>query len=169
MKIGVISDTHSYLDDKVLTYFREVDEIWHAGDVGTLDVLEKLEAFKTTRTVYGNIDGQDIRIRTQRGLIFETEGKRFLMTHIAGNPPRYNPEIRKMIAQYHPDVLICGHSHILRVEFDKKNSLLFLNPGAAGKHGFHKVRTLLRFEVEKGKIFNMEVVELGPRASLLPE
>ena len=152
MKIGLISDTHGYLDPKVFEYFKHCDEIWHAGDIGTEEVLDQLEAFKPTRAVYGNIDGQKIRIRTQEGLIFEIEGKRIMITHIAGNPPGYNATVRKYLTQYHPDVLICGHSHFLKVERDKANSLLFLNPGAAGKHGFHKVKTLLRMEINNGNI-----------------
>ncbi|MFY0686522.1 MAG: metallophosphoesterase family protein [Cyclobacteriaceae bacterium] len=164
MKIGLLSDTHGYLDQSIYKYFEEVDEIWHAGDIGTEEVLDDLARFKPTRPVWGNIDGQKLRIRTAELQVFTIDGKKVLLTHIAGKPPRYNKEIRKLIAQEQPDLLICGHSHILRVEFDKQNNLLFMNPGAVGKNGFHKVKTMLRFEITKGKVENLEVVELGPRS-----
>jgi putative phosphoesterase len=166
MKIGLISDTHGFLEESVFTYFKDVDEIWHAGDIGTVEVLEKLENFKPTKAVYGNIDGQEIRIRTKEWLAFYVDQKRVLIIHIGDKPPRYNPRVRKAIAQIKPDVIVCGHSHLLKVEFDKVNNLLFINPGAAGKHGFHKMKTLVRFEIEGDRMFNMEVIELGPRAAI---
>jgi len=165
-KIGLISDTHSYLDPKVFTYFKEVDEIWHAGDIGNLDVLNQLKAFKPTLAVFGNIDGGQLRVDCKEGEIFEREGVRVLITHIAGQPPRYNPKVLGYIRQYRPKLLICGHSHILQVKPDKTNNLLFMNPGAAGKHGFHKIRTVLRFGLEDGQVKNLEVVELGLRAAI---
>ncbi|GAB4235310.1 MAG: metallophosphoesterase family protein [Ekhidna sp.] len=164
MKIGLLSDTHGYLDPKVFTYLEHVDEIWHAGDIGTMEVLEELEAFKPTVAVWGNIDGGKLRVACKEGEIFEREGVRVLITHIAGKPPKYNSKVLGYVKQYQPKLLVCGHSHILKVMHDKTNDLLFMNPGAAGKHGFHKVKTLLRFDLENGTIKNLEVVEMGARA-----
>ncbi len=166
MRIGIISDTHSYLDPSVFKYFSQCDEIWHAGDIGTLDVLQQLEAFKPTMAVFGNIDGHDVRAASPEDQVFVREGKKILMTHIAGSLPRYNPRVRDLINTHQPDVLVCGHSHLLKVQPDKANNLLFINPGAAGKHGFHKIKTLLRLEIQEGKIQNLEVVELGPRGQI---
>ncbi|MFH6985459.1 metallophosphoesterase family protein [Marinoscillum luteum] len=166
MRIGIISDTHSYLDPSVFKYFSQCDEIWHAGDIGTLDVLQQLEAFKPTMAVFGNIDGHDVRAASPEDQVFVREGKKILMTHIAGSLPRYNPRVRDLIKTHQPDVLVCGHSHLLKVQPDKANNLLFINPGAAGKHGFHKIKTLLRLEIQEGKIQNLEVVELGPRGQI---
>lgn len=168
MKIGLISDTHGYLDEKVFHYFKEVDEIWHAGDIGTEEVLTQLQAFKPTIAVYGNVDGGTIRIECQEGEIFEREGVRVLITHIAAKPPKYNKQVLPLVRKYQPKLLVCGHSHILKVTPDKANGLLFMNPGAAGRHGFHKVRTLLRFDLERGEVKNLEVVELGPRSERVP-
>ena len=164
MKIGLLSDTHGYLDPKVFQYFDEVDEIWHAGDIGTMEVLEELQAFKPTVAVWGNIDGGKLRVQCTEGEVFEREGLRILLTHIAGKPPKYNQKVLSYIKQYRPKLLVCGHSHILKVMPDKINDLLFMNPGAAGKHGFHNVKTLLRFSIESGVARELEVVELGPRA-----
>jgi len=166
MRIGIISDTHSYLDPSVFKYFSQCDEIWHAGDIGTLDVLQQLEAFKPTMAVFGNIDGHDVRAASPEDQVFVREGKKILMTHIAGSLPRYNPRVRDLIKTHQPNVLVCGHSHLLKVQPDKANNLLFINPGAAGKHGFHKIKTLLRLEIQEGKIQNLEVVELGPRGQI---
>ncbi|MEQ8580771.1 MAG: metallophosphoesterase family protein [Marinoscillum sp.] len=166
MRIGIISDTHSYLDPSVFKYFSQCDELWHAGDIGTLDALQQLEAFRPTMAVFGNIDGHEVRAASPEDLVFVREGKIILMTHIAGSPPRYNPRVRELIRTHQPDVLVCGHSHILKVQPDKANNLLFINPGAAGKHGFHKIKTLLRLEIQEGKIQNLEVVELGPRGQI---
>lgn len=164
MKIGLISDTHGYLDEKVFQYFQEADEIWHAGDIGTEEVLEQLQAFKPTVAVWGNVDGGKLRIECKEGEIFERGGVRVLITHIAAKPPKYNKQVLPLIRKYRPKLLVCGHSHILKVEFDKKNDLLFMNPGASGRHGFHKERTLLRFDLSEGKIENLEVIKLGPRS-----
>lgn len=166
MKIGLISDTHSYLDEKVFQCFAEVDEIWHAGDIGTLSLLEKLEAFKPTVAVYGNIDDSNIQPAAPENQFFEREGVKVLMTHIAGKPPRYNARVKKLIQQHQPHLLVCGHSHILKVQPDRENNLLFMNPGAAGIHGFHQMKTVLRFELKNGKPKNLEVVELGKRGAL---
>lgn len=163
-KIGIISDTHSHLEESVFRYFEDCDEIWHAGDVGDVSVIEKLENFKPLKVVYGNIDGNEIRIRSKENWAFTIEGFKVLMTHIAGKPPTYNPRVRALIKEHDPDILICGHSHILKAMKDNKNNLLFINPGAAGQHGFHRVKTLIRFSLDKRKIENMEVIELGKRS-----
>ncbi len=164
MKIGLISDTHSYLDDSVFNYFKDCDEIWHAGDFGNVAIYDKLNAFKPTLGVYGNIDGQDVRIVLKEDLIVEREGIIIYMTHIGGSPGKYTTRVKKVIQAYKPAVFICGHSHILRVVSDPMyNNMLHLNPGAAGKEGFHKMRTLLRFELVAGKVINMQVIELGLR------
>ncbi|RJE70896.1 MULTISPECIES: metallophosphoesterase [Reichenbachiella] len=167
MRIGLISDTHGFLDPKVFDYFKEVDQIWHAGDVGTASLIEELGAFKPILGVYGNIDGQDVRQLFPEDQKFECEGVKVWMTHIGGKAPRYNPRVRPLIEKWKPDLFICGHSHILTVMHDPKHKgVLFMNPGAAGRHGFHKERTLLRFTLSQGKISNLEVVKLGSRAQL---
>ncbi|MEO9484179.1 MAG: metallophosphoesterase family protein [Ekhidna sp.] len=169
MKIGLLSDTHGYLDPKIFKYFEGVDEIWHAGDIGTMDVLEELKKFKPTIAVWGNIDGGALRQECQEGEVFERSGVRILITHIANKPPKYNKKVLSYVKKYHPKLLVCGHSHILKVMPDKVNNLLFMNPGAAGKHGFHKIKTLLRFDLVNGEIKNLEVIEMGPRAKSLDQ
>lgn len=166
MKIGIISDTHDYLDPAVSKYFAGVDEIWHAGDIGSLKIMDQLSEIKPAVGVHGNIDDNSVRAAYDEDLILVREDVKILITHIAGKPPRYNARVKKLIEMHRPQMLVCGHSHILKVEYDKLNQLLFVNPGAAGRHGFHKIKTLLRLELQKGKIQNMEVVELGLRASL---
>jgi putative phosphoesterase len=163
-RIGLISDTHGYLDEKVFKYFAECDEIWHAGDIGNIEVADQLAAFKPFRAVYGNIDGMPHRTMFPETLRFKCEEMEIMMTHIGGRPYVYPPAVRAAFKERSPDIFICGHSHILRVEFDKRQKVLYLNPGAAGIHGFHKVKTLLRFSIEGKKISNMEAIELGPRA-----
>lgn len=166
-KIGLISDTHSYLDPAVFDHFANCDEIWHAGDLGSIKIVEQLEAFKPTRMVWGNIDGKEIQLRTAENLHFEMEGFRIWMTHIGGAPPRYNPIVFPNLKAETPDIFICGHSHILRVIRDKSlSNMLYINPGAAGKEGFHKMRTILRFNLHDGVISQMEVVELGKRGAI---
>lgn len=166
MLIGLISDTHSYLDNKVFEYFKECDEIWHAGDIGDYSLIKQLSDFKPNRTIFGNIDGTEIRNHYDEHLHFNCEGLDVWMTHIGGYPPRYTPKILKALKSQTPDIFICGHSHILRVMHDKqfKKPMLYINPGAAGRHGFHQIRTLLRFEINDKKISNMQVIELGKRA-----
>lgn len=164
LKIGLLSDTHGYLDPLVFKYFDEVDEIWHAGDIGSLELLKELENFKPTKSVFGNIDGHEIRAASPENLILNIQGVKVLITHIAGKPPFYNSRVKALIKANKPNILICGHSHILKVEYDKSNQLLFMNPGVAGKHGFHRIKTLLRFEINDGKAQNLEVIEMGPRA-----
>ena len=167
MKIGLLSDTHSYLDDQVFGYFADCDEIWHAGDIGSLVVSEQLNAYKPFQAVYGNIDGADIRARYPEDLWLEREGLLVWITHIGGYPPRYNPRTRQILSERQPDLMVCGHSHILRVMKDpKRNQMLCLNPGAAGRHGFHKTRTLLRFTLKNSQVKEMEAVELGKRSSI---
>ena len=158
--IGLISDTHGFLDDSVFKHFENCDEIWHAGDFGTLDLAVKLRAFKPLRGVYGNIDGQDIRTQYPEHLRFNCEELNVWMTHIGGYPGKYSPGIREEIYRNPPGLFISGHSHILKVIFDKKISCLHLNPGAAGKQGWQKVRTLLRFSISVKKIHNLDVIEL---------
>ena len=167
MKIGLLSDTHSYLDPKVLDYFKDCDEIWHAGDIGDRAVVDELEKIKPLRAVFGNIDDQDMQVRYPEDLWFDCEGLTVWMTHIGGAPPNYNPRIKKIFKERAPDVFICGHSHILRVKKDPNyKNLLYLNPGAAGNHGFHHIKTIVRFEVIGKEIKNMEVIELGKRGAL---
>jgi uncharacterized protein len=168
LRIGLISDTHGYLDPKVLEVFKEVDEIWHAGDIGTLQLCEELKNFKPFYAVYGNIDGKEIRMEYPLNLILEREGLKILITHIGGYPGNYDPRARKQIEEVKPDIFICGHSHILKVMRDAKhNNLLMMNPGAAGVQGFHKIKTVLRFTLNAGKIENVEAVELGLRAAII--
>lgn len=165
ISIGLISDTHGFLDPAALKHFQDVDEIWHAGDIGTTAVADNLENQTSFKAVYGNIDGSDLRIRYPEHLKFKCEGLNVWLTHIGGYPGRYNPQIITQIQKEKPDLFICGHSHILKVMPDKKlGNLLHINPGAAGKHGFHKVRTIIKFKVEDAKIFDMKAIELGPRA-----
>jgi uncharacterized protein len=167
MRIGIISDTHGWLDPKVETYFSDCEEIWHAGDIGNLDLAESLAKGKKLRAVYGNIDGGLQRIDFPENHIFDVAGIRVLLTHIAGAPGKYNPRVKRLINEFKPKLLVCGHSHILRVERDPVyDNLLYLNPGAAGVHGFHKVKTLLRIEIEQGKIKKAEAIELGLRSKI---
>ncbi len=159
-KIGLLSDTHSYLDERIFKHFAAVDEIWHAGDWGSFEVVEKLKSFKPLRGVYGNIDGQDIRSEYPKTARFMCENVDVLITHIGGYPGRYSPEIKNEIYNKPPKLFISGHSHILKVQYDKVWDLLHINPGAAGKHGFHQIQTLIRFEIDDDKIQNLEVIEL---------
>jgi len=161
MKIGLLSDTHGYWDERYAKYFGDCDEIWHAGDIGSMVIADQLEKIKPLRAVYGNIDGHLERLRYPRFLFFECEGVSVLLTHIGGYPGRYAPEIINEINEFRPKLFICGHSHILKVKFNAKRQMLHINPGAAGKQGFQAVRTLVRFEVKDGKIFDLDVVELA--------
>mgnify|MGYP000439010988 CR=1 FL=1 len=162
-KIGLLSDTHGFLDKKVFEYFKDSDEIWHAGDIGSMEVIEKLENFKPFKAVYGNIDDSKIRREFPLNLRFECEGVDVFMTHIGGYPGRYTRRVREIIRENPPKLYICGHSHILKVMNDKKYNLLHINPGACGNHGFHKIKTMVRFELDAGKIQNLEVIEMGFR------
>ncbi|WP_400190261.1 metallophosphoesterase family protein [Hymenobacter sp. B81] len=164
MRIGLLSDTHGYLDDRIVHHLRDCDEIWHAGDVGAESVLDQLEAVgPRLRAVFGNIDGRAVRLRCPETLVFDAAGLKVLITHIGGYPGRYAPPVRPLLQRERPGLFICGHSHILRAMPDRPLGLLHLNPGAAGRHGFHKVRTLLRFQIEQGQVQQLQAVELGPR------
>lgn len=166
MKIGIISDTHGYLDDKIFHYFANCDEIWHAGDIGNLDVGKKIASFKPLKAVHGNIDDTTIRMHYPTHQHFVCQGLRIWITHIAGKPNAYPPEVRQALKSNPPDILVCGHTHILRIMRDPKhNNLFYFNPGAAGKYGIHTVRTILRFEIKNQKACNMEVIELGRNSS----
>jgi putative phosphoesterase len=166
MKIGLLSDTHGYLDSKVFDHFKHCDEIWHAGDIGTTELADALEKFKPLRAVFGNIDDVHLQVRYPEDLFFKCEDLDIWMTHIGGAPPNYNPRIKKILRNKVPDLFICGHSHILRIKRDLNlNNMLYLNPGAAGNQGFHAMKTIVRFAINKNKIGNMEVIELGKRGS----
>ena len=162
-RIGLISDTHSYLDEKVFKYFEECDEIWHAGDFGNETVADQLEEFKPLVGVYGNIDGHKLRARFPKHQRWNCEGLDVWMTHIGGYPGRYSKSVREDLYADPPALFITGHSHILKILPDKNLGLLHMNPGAAGNSGFHKVKTLIRFSIEEGKIEDVQVIELGPR------
>lgn len=166
MKIGLLSDTHGYLDPAVFRYFASCDEIWHAGDIGTVTLAEELAAFKPLRAVTGNIDGAELRRMFPADLRFTIEGVEVFMTHIGGYPGRYPPRVRKILTEKPPKLFICGHSHILKVMPDKTLGLLHMNPGAAGMHGFHHKKTMVRFMLENATIKNLEVIELGLRGEI---
>jgi hypothetical protein len=167
MKIGLISDTHSYLDPKIKKHLEHCDEIWHAGDIGDMRLADELEKFKPLRAVFGNIDDKALQVRFPEDLWFTCEGLTVWMTHIGGAPPNYNPRVKKILKEKIPDIFICGHSHILRIKRDGSyKNMLYLNPGAAGNQGFHSIKTIVRFEVTGKEIRNMEVVELGRRGAL---
>lgn len=161
LKIGLLSDTHAWWDDKYAEYFSACDEIWHAGDIGSMEIVERLQDFRPLRAVYGNIDGQDIRKMFPETARFTIEGADVVMKHIGGYPGKYDPSIRGSLFVRPPQLFVSGHSHILKVKYDKTLGMLHINPGAAGRYGFHKVRTLVRFDIEAGKFGNLEVIELN--------
>jgi putative phosphoesterase len=163
IKVALISDSHGFIDPKVLAHLQDVDEIWHAGDIGQEGVIQAFPEGKTLRVVYGNIDDAGARMKYPEELFFEVEGLKVLMIHIGGKPPYYAKGIKSRIAQLAPALFVCGHSHICRVEFDARLNCLYMNPGAIGMQGFHQVRTLLKFEIEAGKPQNLRVVELGKK------
>lgn len=160
MKILLLSDTHSYIDNHILEHAKWADEVWHAGDIGDLAVTDAIAKIKPLRAVYGNIDDTRARQEFPLNNRFVCEGVDVLITHIGGYPGKYSPAIREELYKNPPKLFICGHSHILKVIPDKKLGLLHMNPGAIGKHGFHKVRTMLRFTISSGKIDNLEVIEI---------
>lgn len=162
-KILLLSDTHSFLDDKILKYVDQADEVWHAGDIGDLHVTDEIKKRKPLRGVYGNIDDDKARMEFPLHNRFYCEEVAVLITHIGGYPGKYNSAIRPILQQDPPKLFICGHSHILKVQFDKTLNLLHMNPGAAGIHGFHQVRTMLRFEIEGAKIQALEIIEIEKR------
>ncbi|MFM9910437.1 MAG: metallophosphoesterase family protein [Chitinophagaceae bacterium] len=164
--IGLLSDTHGFLDEALLKHVEACNEIWHAGDFGTMEIANRLmneNGRAIVRGVYGNIDGQEIRAEFPEQLIFMCEEVKVLMRHIGGAPPKYNPETKKELLLHQPQLFVSGHSHILKIMFDEKLNCLHMNPGAAGKHGWHKVRTLIRFVIEGTNMRNCEVIELGKR------
>lgn len=162
-KVLLLSDTHGYIDHQILKFIKQADEVWHAGDIGDLKVTDTIKKYKPLRAVYGNIDDKEARAEFPLDNKFTIENVSVYMTHIGGYPNKYNQRVKENLIKYAPKIFICGHSHILKVQYDKKLNLLHLNPGACGKHGFHKVRTMLRFELDKGDIKNMEIVELAKR------
>jgi putative phosphoesterase len=163
-KILLLSDTHSYIDDTILKYVNQADEVWHAGDIGDLIVTDTIKKLKPLRGVFGNIDDDKARIEFPLHNRFYCEGVEVWITHIGGYPGKYNPAIRNELTTNPPKLFICGHSHILKVIFDKKNNLLHMNPGAAGKSGFHQVRTMLRFVIEGDAIKDLEIIEIEKKA-----
>jgi hypothetical protein len=165
-KIGIISDTHSYLDEQVFGYFKDVDMIWHAGDIGAQAVTDQLKAFKPLYAVYGNIDDANIRAEFPENQIIHVEGCKIFITHIAGAVGKYNTRVNNIILQEKPAILVCGHSHIVKVMKDPTYNFLHINSGAAGIHGFHKMRTIIRFEIDNGKPQKMELIELGLRGKI---
>lgn len=160
-RIGLLSDTHSWWDDKYAKYFEDCDEIWHAGDIGSMDLALRFETLKPFRAVYGNIDDSKVRTAYPEFLRFTLDGVDVLITHIGGYPGKYDPRVKNILYAKPPKLFITGHSHILKVMFDKKLNCLHINPGAAGKYGFHKVRTIVRFMLDSGNISELEVIELN--------
>jgi putative phosphoesterase len=166
MKIGLLSDTHSHLDAQIFEYFADCDEIWHAGDIGSHELADKLEAFKPLRAVYGNIDDKKMQLRFPEHNRFKLEGLDIWITHIGGYPGKYPKKIKETLLANPPDIYITGHSHILKVMRDPLYGLLHMNPGACGIEGWHKMKTILRFELIGGQLTNLELIELGPRAKI---
>ena len=162
-KIGLISDTHNYLDETVFSHFEYCDEIWHAGDFGTAAIADRLENFKPLKGVYGNIDGYDIRSTYPEKLIWNCEDVKVYMTHIGGHPNKYAPGIKQDLIKNNARLFISGHSHILKITYDDKINCLHMNPGAAGNQGWHKIRTIIRFAIDGSNIKDCEVIELGRR------
>jgi putative phosphoesterase len=164
--IGILSDTHSFVPEQVYAFFKDCDEIWHAGDIGNFQSAEDLRKFKPLRAVYGNIDGGELRMMFPRELVFYTEKVKVVMTHIGGYPGRYDKEARELIVKEKPQLFVTGHSHILKVMFDKKYQMLFINPGAAGKYGFHKSITMVRFVVDGSNMRDLEILDI-PRNEMV--
>ena len=162
-RIGILSDTHGTLDEAIFKHFDDVDEIWHAGDIGSMDLLNRLKAFKPTIAVYGNIDDWNIRNLCPKEAHFKCEDVNVWLTHIGGRPGRYDREVFLRLYHQPPQLFVCGHSHICKVEFDKRLNMLYVNPGAAGNYGIHKIKTLIKFDVEGSNMKNMVVIELGKK------
>jgi putative phosphoesterase len=158
-KIGLLSDTHSFLEDKIMEFLKDCDEIWHAGDIGNIEITDQIAATKKLRAVYGNIDGQDVRIVHPKIQSFQCEDVQVLMTHIGGYPGKYEKDMKELIQRLKPKLFISGHSHILKVMYDDKNDLLHINPGAAGNSGLHRLQTAVRFVIDKNEIKDLEVFE----------
>ena len=162
-RILLLSDTHGLINDQILKYVKQADEVWHVGDIGSTQVSDQIKALKPLRAVYGNVDNKELRAEFPLDQSFNADGIEVFMTHIGGYPGRYTARVREVLLQKKPDLYICGHSHILKVQRDTKLDLLHMNPGAAGKHGFHQVRTMLRFNIDDGELKDLEVIELGKR------
>lgn len=163
MKILLLSDTHGYIDERILHYVTTADEVWHAGDIGSIEVTEAIQKIKPLKAVYGNIDGQKIRQHFPLDNRFHCAGAEVWITHIGGYPGRYEKRVKEILNINPPNIFVCGHSHILKVMHDKKYNMLTLNPGASGRNGFHQMRTMLQFEINNGKPENLSVIELGKR------
>ncbi|HOY30979.1 MAG TPA: metallophosphoesterase family protein [Bacteroidales bacterium] len=159
-RIGLLSDTHCFLHDKIFEFFASCDQLWHAGDIGNMETADRLEKFKPLIAVYGNIDGQELRLRFPVRQLIRVEQQRIFITHIGGTPGRYHEDAKRIIENTGPGIFVCGHSHICKIQYDHKHKLMYLNPGAAGKYGFHLKITLLRFVIEGGTIKDMEILEL---------
>ena len=159
-KISLLSDTHSVLDERFIPHLKDSDEIWHAGDIGSLVIYDKLNEISKVKAVYGNIDNHQIRITLASEVFFKCEGLNIYMTHIGGYPGKYSKAVKEKIEKTKPDIFICGHSHILKVMNDKINNLLFINPGAAGNYGIHQVKTIVQFTIDKKKISDLKIIEL---------
>ena len=158
--IALLSDTHSVLDERFIRHLKNSDEIWHAGDIGSLEIYDKLKKLSNVRAVYGNIDNHKIRITLASELFFRCEGINVYMTHIGGKPGKYSKGIKEKIEKTEPNIFVCGHSHILKIMNDKKNNLLYINPGAAGDHGIHQVKTIIKFNIDKKNIKDLKIIEL---------
>ena len=163
----MLSDTHGFLDPALFAYFSQCDEVWHAGDFGPVEILDELKAFKPLRGVWGNIDGAEVRASVPHELQWECAGMSIYMTHIAGHPGAWDKRAKAQLARIRPNLVICGHSHILKIMRDQSLNLIHLNPGAAGHNGWHTMRTALRFQIVDGKLNNLEAIELGPRGRRL--
>lgn len=163
MRIGLMSDTHGFIDDAIYQYFDQCDEVWHGGDFGPVAVLDRLKLFKPVRGVWGNVDGAEVRAELERDLEWDCAGVKVFITHIGGYPGNYERRIKARLQRMRPGLFLCGHSHILKVMRDPAIGLIHMNPGACGHHGWHTIRTLLRFSIEDGKIHEVEAIELGPR------
>ena len=168
MKILILSDTHGHLDDRIIYYAKKVDEIWHAGDIGSIKIIELLKKTAEVKAVYGNIDEKKTKSSFSEYLFFSCEKISILLIHIAGKPLFYNKNTKNLIKKYKPKVLVCGHSHILKVINDKKNNLLYINPGAVGRFGFHKKRTMINLEIINDDLKKLEIIELNKYKKKLP-
>ncbi|MBA2422220.1 MAG: metallophosphoesterase family protein [Chitinophagales bacterium] len=165
--IGILADTHGFLDPSLFNYFRDCDELWHAGDFGK-GIAEALAAFKPLKGVFGNIDGSDVRSVFKKDMVFSCEGVNIFMTHIGGYPGHYDARVKSLLQSLKPQIFITGHSHIIKIMRDPKlNDLLHINPGAAGKVGFHIMRTVVRLKIDGKRIFDVEVIELGKKSAVI--
>ena len=165
-KVGLISDTHGYIDDKIVAYFEDCDQIWHAGDIGGLAITDELAKIPEVKAVYGYIDGQEIRRVWPENQLFTYQRVKILITHIAGYPGRYNGRVKALIQQHRPHAVMVGHSHIVKVLRDASDNHLHINPGAAGIHGFHKVRTIATMHIDNGRMHDFQLIELGKRGAI---